>query len=89
VTDAHRQYADHVVEALRAAGMRAALAERGETLARKVVDAHAEGVPFFLVVGGREVERGAITLRDRGGGRRELPLDAAVAELSRVCAPPV
>jgi threonyl-tRNA synthetase len=89
VTDAQRAYAERVVAALRAAGVRAAIDARGETLARKVLDAHAEGVPFFLVTGGREVDRGAITLRDRQGGRRELPLDAAVAELARACAPPI
>jgi threonyl-tRNA synthetase len=68
--------------------VRALIAARGETLARKVVDAHAEGVPFFLVAGGREVEREAIT-GDRQGGRRELPLDAALAELARTGAPPI
>jgi threonyl-tRNA synthetase len=68
--------------------VRAAIAARGETLARKVVDAHADGVPFFLVAGEREVQRGAITVRDRQGGQRELPLDAAAAELARTCAPP-
>jgi hypothetical protein len=46
-------------------------------------------VPFFLVAGEREVQRGAITMRDRQGARRELPLDAAVAELARIGAPPI
>lgn len=89
VTDAHRAYADGVVASLRAAGVRAAIDARSETLARKVVDAHAEGVPFFLVAGAREVERGAISLRERQGGRRDLPLDVGVAELARACAPPI
>jgi hypothetical protein len=61
---------------------------RSGDLARRVVDAHAERVPFFLVAGGREVEREAITVRDRLGGQREFPLEAALAELARTCAPP-
>ncbi len=89
VTDAHRAYVERVVASLFAAGVRAVIAAPGETLARKVVDAHADGVPFFLVAGGREVEHEAITVRDRQGGRREVPLDAALAELAWRCAPPI
>lgn len=69
--------------------MRAELDGRGETLARRVVDAHALGVPILVVVGGREVERGAMTLRERDGARRELPLEAGVAEVARACLPPL
>jgi threonyl-tRNA synthetase len=89
VAEAHRAHAERVVAALRAASVRASLDARSETLARRVVDAHAGGVPFLLVVGGREVQRGAVTVRDRQGGQRELPLDAGVAEVARACAAPV
>jgi len=88
VTEAHRAYADRVLAALHASRVRAELDGRTETLARKIVDAHAAGVPFFIVVGAREAERVAVTIRDRHGARRELPLEAGVAELARACQPP-
>jgi threonyl-tRNA synthetase len=89
VSEAHRPYAERVLTALRAAGVRAELDARGETLARRVVDSHALGVPILVVVGGRESERGAITLRERDGARREMPLEAGVTEVVRACRPPI
>lgn len=88
VADAHRDYAERALVELREAGIRAAIDARGETLSRKIVDAHAAGVPIVAVVGRREVERGALTLRDRDGRQRELSLSEAVAEVARCCQPP-
>jgi len=88
VTEAHRAYAERVLAALHAARVRAELDARNESLSRKIVDAHAAGVPHFVVVGAREAERVAVTLRDRRGARRELPLEAGVADLARACQPP-
>jgi threonyl-tRNA synthetase len=88
VADAHRAFAEGALDRLREAGIRASIDARGESLSRKIVDAHAAGVPIVAVVGRREVERGALTLRDRGGKQRELSLSEAVAEVVRCCQPP-
>ena len=49
-------YADEVVAALRAAGLRAELDAREEKVGRKIHDAEVQKVPVMLVLGGREAE---------------------------------
>jgi threonyl-tRNA synthetase len=60
---------------------------RGESLSRKIVDAHGAGVPWVVVVGNREVAAGGVRLRQRDGAQKDLPWDAAVAELVAECRP--
>lgn len=88
VAPAQREAAREAVQELRAAGLRAELDERNETLARRVAEAHADGVLCFAVVGAREVAAGALALRTREG-QRVLPRAEAIAALVRGCAPPL
>jgi threonyl-tRNA synthetase len=73
---------------LRAAGIRVSLDDRRETLARRVAEAHVNGVPMFAVIGAREAASDllALRLRDR---QQVLPRGEAVAQIVRDCAPPV
>ena len=73
---------------LRAAGLRAALDERRETLGKRVAGAHADGIPCLAVLGPREQDAGTLALRERGG-HSSLPRAEAVADLARRYAPPV
>ncbi len=88
VAEAQHLFATRVLERLLAAGIRARVDARAETLARKVQGAHEGSVAFVAVVGRREVERGTVTLRSRGG-QRELALEEAVLEIQRDCHPPI
>jgi threonyl-tRNA synthetase len=89
--DAERAAAGSVAARLRGLGLRAACAGTNETLARRVRDAHDGGVPYLLVVGAREAARRTVSLRVVRGGAaaRELPVDAALAELALACKPPL
>ena len=71
----------------REVGCRASVDARGESLSRKIVDAHQAGVPWLVVVGKREVEKNAVRLRRRDGEQRDLPWDEAVAALVAECRP--
>lgn len=73
---------------LRAAGLRAELVGPEETLARRVAESHADGVPGLVIVGGREARAGTLTLRE-GAEQRVLPRAGAIAALIERCAPPV
>lgn len=88
VGPAQRDAAANAVAALAAAGLRAALDERNETLARRVAEAHAQAIPFVVVLGAREVAGEQLALRARGE-QRVLPRADAIAELVRACAPPL
>jgi len=85
VSPAQHDAARALDRALRGDGLRAALDLREESLARRIAESHAGGVPFALVVGAREVERGSVAIRGRDG-QRERGLDEARAELRAACA---
>ena len=65
--------------ALEAAGLRARADLRGESVGKKIAEAETDKVPVMLVVGDREAEPGAVSVRRHG--RRDLgsqPLDEVV-----------
>jgi threonyl-tRNA synthetase len=88
VAPQQREAAEVAVKELVAAGLRAELDDRRETLARRVAEAHAQGVFCLAVVGGREAEEGSLALRLRDG-QKVLPRAQAVQALVEACAPPV
>ncbi|MFC0409447.1 threonine--tRNA ligase [Roseomonas elaeocarpi] len=82
-------YAREVVQALRAAGVRAELDVRNEKINRKVADHIAARVPVLAVLGRREAEEGKLVLRRLPGREQEtLTLAEAVARLAAEVAPP-
>ncbi|HKG63876.1 MAG TPA: threonine--tRNA ligase, partial [Solirubrobacteraceae bacterium] len=83
LADRHADYAREVAEALGAAGLRAELDDRTESVGRKIREAELRKVPYMLVVGDREAEQRAVALRrHREGDQGTLALDEAVARLS-------
>ncbi len=68
VADRHNEYAETVRSALRDHGVRTDLDVRSESVGRKIREAELQKVPFMLVVGDREAESGAVTLRRHGEG---------------------
>ena len=57
---------------LRAAGIRAEVDDRSETLNYKIREAETRKVPYMAVVGGREAEAGTAAVRVRGAGRKQV-----------------
>jgi threonyl-tRNA synthetase len=83
VADRHLPYAGEVREALAAAGLRAEVDRRTESVGRKIRDAELAKVPYMLVVGDREQEAGAVALRrHREGDEGTMPIAEAVARLA-------
>jgi threonyl-tRNA synthetase len=83
------EYAERIARQAEALGLRVELDARHETLARKLVDAHAAGTPHVAIAGQREAAASALTIRDRDGAQRTLPLDEALAQLHAAAAPPL
>jgi threonyl-tRNA synthetase len=83
LADRHLEYAQEVHDALAAAGLRADLDERTESVGRKIREAELRKIPYMLVVGDREGEQRAVALRrHREGDQGTLPLAEAVEKLS-------
>jgi threonyl-tRNA synthetase len=82
VSDAD-DYAQQVVEKLKAAGLRVESDLRNEKINYKVREHSLAKVPNLLVVGKREAEEGTVALRRLGSqGQQMLTLDEAVAMLT-------
>jgi threonyl-tRNA synthetase len=68
VADRHLAYAREVEAKLDEAGVRVRVDERSESVGRKVHDAEAAKLPYMLVVGDREREAGAVSVRSHDEG---------------------
>jgi threonyl-tRNA synthetase len=82
IAEANRAYADRVLDHLCSSGVRAVLDARSEPLGKRIAEAHHLKAPCAAIVGRREAEESAVTLRFRDGAERCVPLDAA-ADLIR------
>ena len=68
VSDRFNDYAAGVREELSAAGVRAELDDRNESVGRKIREAELRKVPYMLIVGEREQGEQAISVREHRGG---------------------
>jgi threonyl-tRNA synthetase len=80
-------FAERFAARLREGHCRVSVDARAESLSRKIVDAHQDGVPWLVVLGPREVEKNAARLRRRDGQQQDLSHDDAVARLLAECHP--
>jgi threonyl-tRNA synthetase len=81
VADAHAAYAAQVHEELLAVGLRAELDTSSESMGKKIRAAKQERLPYFIVVGDKEVENKKVTLESRDGTAEELSLDKVANHL--------
>lgn len=66
VGESHSAYCATLIQRMVEAGIRAESDKTDDSLARKVRRAASEKVPYTVVVGDREVERGSVAVRERG-----------------------
>jgi threonyl-tRNA synthetase len=81
IADRHLEYAREVVGQLRGAGLRADVDDRTESVGRKIRDAELRKVPFMLVVGDKEQERGEVAVRRHKEG--DLGTESVTAFVER------
>jgi threonyl-tRNA synthetase len=82
VTDRDQDYARQVHAAVGEAGLRSELDERGDKINLKIGDAERHKIPYMLVVGSREAEQRAVSLRRHGKGNLgALPIEQALAQI--------
>ena len=89
ITSEADDYAVSVVEALRAAGIRAEADLRNEKINYKVREHSLAKVPAIFAVGGREAENTTVSIRRLGSKHQSVkPLDEAIAALVDEALPP-
>jgi threonyl-tRNA synthetase len=67
VAEAHHEYAEHVVLSLKDAGIRATLSPANDSLGKRIRGAKTDRLPYFAVIGDKEVEGKNVTLESRSG----------------------
>ena len=84
LSDKFHEYANEVLEKLKANGIRATVDERGEKIGYKIREARLDRVPYQIIVGAQEEENKAISLRSRYlGDEGQKDLDVFVDEICK------
>ena len=65
IADRHLDYAERIAKRLRSAGLRVEVDGRSDRMNAKVRDAQMQKIPYMLVVGDKEIEADAVSLRLR------------------------
>lgn len=81
VRENHNAYAKEVADSLISHGLRVELDDADENLGKKVRDAKTNKLPYWIVLGDKEMESGKITLESRNGEKAEYSKEEAVAKL--------
>src|SRR3989338_2151386 len=69
VSEKHNAYANEMLAALKATGIRAETDVANESLGKKIRDAKTEKIPYLLVVGDQEVEAKTVSVDSRDKGK--------------------
>ncbi|OAJ76299.1 threonine--tRNA ligase [Brevibacillus sp. SKDU10] len=68
INEVHVPYAEEVRKQLLQAGIRVELDSRNEKIGYKIREAQMQKIPYMLVIGEKEMEEGALSVRKRGEG---------------------
>ena len=83
ISDAQIEAARRLADRLQAAGIRAHLDDRSETLNYRIREGEVGKVPYMAIIGQREAESDSLALRVRGAGKKQDVMTAE-AFLARV-----
>jgi threonyl-tRNA synthetase len=80
ISDAQAEAARQLAGRLKAAGLRAHVDDRNETLNYRIREGEVQKIPYMAVVGQREAESDSLALRVRGAGKKQevMPVSAFI-----------
>ena len=82
VTDRAREYGECIAKRLDDIGIRVTVDNRNEKIGYKIRQAQLEKIPYFFIVGDKEVEDNTVSLRSRkDGDLGASPLDEVIAKI--------
>jgi threonyl-tRNA synthetase len=68
ISERFNEYAEKVIQELKNQDIRGFLDDRDEKIGRKIRDAEVKKVPYMLIVGEKEAQDGAVSVRRHGAG---------------------
>ena len=87
ISERHVAYAEQVKKQLEDAGFRVELDARNEKMNAKIRDFTMQKVPYVLVMGDKEAEANAVSVRVRGkGDQGQMPLEKFIANAKEITA---
>ncbi len=82
IGEEHIEYAEALADRLTQMGMRVTVDKRDETIGRKIKNSRLDRIPYMLVIGDKEVEANAVSVRSRNEGDiGAMPADELVEKL--------
>jgi threonyl-tRNA synthetase len=82
VLDTHNEYARGVGAILRAASVRVTVDDEDESMGKKIRKAKQERLPYFIVIGDKEVESKTVTLEKRDGTSEQISIEVLTSMLT-------
>jgi threonyl-tRNA synthetase len=68
ISDKYNSYAKKVLQLLRNSDIRGLVDERDEKIGKKIRDAEIKKIPFMLIIGEKEEQENAVSVREHGKG---------------------
>jgi threonyl-tRNA synthetase len=85
ISERHLDYAKKVQQQLQNAGFRVELDSRNEKMNAKIRDFTLQKIPYVLVMGDKEAEASAVSVRTRGkGDQGSSPLNDFIAKSKKL-----
>ncbi|MEN9340382.1 MAG: threonine--tRNA ligase [Bacteroidota bacterium] len=82
ISDKFMEYSQHIAKQLKSNGIRVEIDDRSEKIGKKIRDTELARVPYMLVVGEKEMNENAVSLRIQGqGDQGSVPLAELVARM--------
>lgn len=84
ISDKYLDYANKVYETLNESGIRAEIDTRAEKIGYKIREAQMNKIPYMLVVGAKEEEKGVVSVRSRfAGDEGQKELDIFIHDVKK------
>ena len=84
IADAHKEFANKVLEELSKNGIRVELDDRQEKIGYKIREAQLQKIPYMLILGDKEVEANAVGVRSRKDGDiGQMPLNNFIEKIKK------
>ncbi len=86
VADRNKEFADKIVDQLRAQNVRAVLDDRGKTVGWKVRNAGKQWIPFVVVIGDKEMEASEfpVTVREQSTAKKPKSKPMSPTDLAKI-----
>jgi threonyl-tRNA synthetase len=82
ISDKFMEYSQHIAKQLKSNGIRVEIDDRSEKIGKKIRDTELARVPYMLVVGEKEMNENAVSLRIQGqGDQGSVPLSELVTRM--------